>query len=299
MGESPFFIVGSARSGTTLLRMMFNAHRDVAVPPESRFIVDLRPQKSPVEVAGFLARLDGHALFSYWEMSPEQVRRELGDRTSADYREIIEAVYLAYARAHGKPRWGDKTPRYVEHIDYLASLWPEALFIHVIRDGRDVALSYGDLPFGPKTVTKAARLWGTRVSAGRRSGRALGEGRYLEMRYEELIEDPARVARLLCDFVAVEFDPHMLDYAEHARASVLARAERYNPRVTEKPISKARSWADQMADSQIRLFEAVAGDVLSEFGYPRRYPDPGMWARLAARAGLAGLPLGRLGKTGS
>jgi hypothetical protein len=295
--SEPFFIVGSARSGTTLLRMLFNAHPDIAVPPESRFIVELRPDHDPVEVESFLAGLTGHGRFAYWEISTDQIRKEIGDRSSVSYREAIEAVYRAYARAQGKSRWGDKTPRYVEHVEFLASLWPGARFVHVVRDGRDVALSYGDLPFGPKTVAKAAQLWAARVSAGRRNGRALGD-RYLEIRYEDLVNDLETTTRTLCDFVEVEFDPAMLDYPERAQSAVLARAERYNPRVMEKPVRKARSWPDQMPTFQVEVFEAVVGDVLSELGYPRRYPRPGTRARLAARAGLAGVPLGRLGRTG-
>jgi hypothetical protein len=255
--SEPFFIVGSARSGTTLLRMLFNAHPDIAVHPESRFIVELRPDHDPVEVESFLAGLTGHGRFAYWEISTDQIRKEIGDRSSVSYREAIEAVYRAYARAQGKSRWGDKTPRYVEHVEFLASLWPGARFVHVVRDGRDVALSYGDLPFGPKTVAKAAQLWAARVSAGRRNGRALGD-RYLEIRYEDLVNDLETTTRTLCDFVEVEFDPAMLDYPERAQSAVLAARARNHMRRRELGLrGHRRSLTAELGRSSVQLQEMI------------------------------------------
>ncbi|MGH2748851.1 MAG: sulfotransferase family protein [Actinomycetota bacterium] len=294
MEGPPFFIVGSARSGTTLLRLMLNAHAAVAVPPESRFVVELYEGRDEVEVDDLLARLGRHRLFQNWSLDLDAVREQLPERGRAPFVECIEAAYRAYAKARGKSRWGDKTPRYVEHIPLIARLWPDARFVHMIRDGRDVALSYGDLPFGPKTVARAARLWSDRVAAGRRAGNDLGTTRYTEVRYEELTTDIDAGARALCEFLDLEFDPGMLDYTERARSDVLPRAARYNPHVTEEPIAQVRSWEGQMPAPHVRVFEWIAGNVLSEAGYPRRYPRAGIATKLLAVLGLAGLPVGRL-----
>ena len=86
----------------------------------------------------------------------------------------------------------------------------------------------------------------------------------------------------------------MLDYTERARGAVLPRAKKYNPHVEERPISKVRSWEESMPPAQAEVFEAVAGDVLSELGYERRHPRPGARARLTAAAGKAGAPVTRL-----
>src|SRR3712207_1470296 len=152
----PFFIVGSARSGTTLLRLMLNAHPSVAVPPESRFVVELWTGAERVNVAQLLAKLAAHTRFQAWDLPIEMVEHELEGVTGAPYATAIEAAYQAYARGSGKSRWGDKTPRYVESIPLLAKLWPDSRFVHLVRDGRNVALSYADVPFGPKNVVKAA-----------------------------------------------------------------------------------------------------------------------------------------------
>jgi len=289
----PFFIVGSARSGTTLLRLILNAHADVAVPPESRFIVELWNGNDEVAVHDFVDRLGSHHRFDQWDLPISAVRDEIGDTTRLRYADAVGAAFRAYARVQGKSRWGDKTPRYVEHIPLLANLWPEARFIHLIRDGRDVARSYADVPFGPKTVGKAATLWATRVRKGITDGRALEQGRYIEINYEDLVDDAEGETKDICDFLELDFDPGMLDYTERARGSVLPRASMYNPNVTQKP-SRTRSWHESMPRSQVEIFEAMAGDVLAELGYERAFPEPSAKAKLIGKLGAAGLPIGLL-----
>ena len=292
--SDPFFIVGSARSGTTLLRLILNAHPDVAVPPESRFITELWTGRREIELRSFLKALAVHKRFETWDLPIEAVAEEIGATTKVDYADAVSAAFSAYARMHGKSRWGDKTPRYVEHIELLAQLFPRARFIHLVRDGRNVALSYANVPFGPTTVGKAAALWRNRVIAGRNGGVALGGERYLEIRYEDLVEDPAGETKDICEFLDLTFDPGMLDYTERARGSVLPRASMYNPHVTEPPQTNVRSWQDSMPPDQVEIFEAVAGDALSLLAYERRFPAPGPKARTIAKLSAAGLPIGKI-----
>lgn len=287
----PFFIVGSARSGTTFLRLTMNAHPEIAVPPESRFVTELHAGDE-VDVDDFLERLEHHKRFEAWELPIEAVKRELGDARTMSYADAIDAVYRAYAKAHDKERWGDKTPRYIERIGEIAELFPDARFIHLIRDGREVALSYADVPFGPKTVAKAARLWAQRVAAGIRQGRALEKGRYLEVMYHDLIEDTEGEVKDICAFVGVAFDPVMLD-RERTREGALSRSEKYNPNV-HRAARKTRSWRTDMPPQDIEIFEVVAGDVLSELGFERLYPEPGAMARIKGALGTWGLPVAKL-----
>jgi hypothetical protein len=292
-----FFIVGSARSGTTLLRIMLNAHPDVAVPPESRFITEFWRGEDEVNVQEFLAQLRDNRRFKVWDLPIEAVRKELpGDRAS--YADAMDAAYRAYAKERGKSVYGDKTPRYVEEMPLLARLWPDAKFIHQLRDGRNVALSYAEVPFGPKDVAGVARLWKRRVIAGREAGRPLGDDRYMEIRYEDFIQSFESSAKLICDFLGIEFDEVMLDYTERARDDILPRAAKYNPNVS-KPVEEAkkRSWQETMPDSQVRIFEAVAGDLLEELGYERKFKSPGLKATAAAALSRAKIPVGRLQST--
>ena len=179
------------------------------------------------------------------------------------------------------------------NIPELAALFPTARFIHLIRDGRDVALSYADVPFGPTNVAKAAELWANRVAKGLRDGRVLERGRYIEIMYTDLVEDNEGEIKDICAFIGVDFDPTMLDPKE-AQKGALARAEKYNPNVTEQPIKRVRSWKTDMPPEHIEIFEAIAGDLLSELGFERRYPKPSLAARMKARAGIAGAPVAKI-----
>lgn len=290
----PFFIVGSARSGTTLLRVILNAHSEVAVPPESRFVTELWNGSDEVDPEDFIERLASHRQFQGWSLDPDLVRRELGGGDHITYARAVEGTYFAYMRAHGKTRWGDKTPRYVLKLPFLARLFPDARFVHLIRDGRNVALSYAKVPFGPKTAPKAAAVWSERIMTGVRDGRPLGPERYLELRYEDLVEDPERRTRELCDFLSLNFEPSMLDYTEKVDEMVFEKASTYNPHVFEKPKAGVRSWETEMPESHVKLFEAVAGETLEMFGYPRRYPGPSLATKVAASLGRLGAPVGRL-----
>ena len=296
MRGDPFFIVGSARSGTTLLRLMLNAHPQVAVPPESRFICEFWTGARDVDVSDYLTKLASHKRYQMWDLPVHTVRTEMGDRDRISYAEAIDATFTAWARVHGKPRWGDKTPRYVECMPLILDLFPDAAFIHLIRDGRDVALSYADVPFGPKTVGKAAALWARRVRTGMEQGRAMEEGHYIEMIYEDLVEDPQGEIKTLCEFIRLGFEPDMLNYTEKARSAMLSTAGELNPHVSEKPHA-VRTWQDEMRPEHVEIFEAVAGDVLSELGYERRYPHAGAQAKLLGSLSRAGFPVGKLRST--
>jgi Sulfotransferase family len=291
-----FFIVGSARSGTTLLRIILNSHSDVAVPPESRFVVDLYRDSGPVDIQSFLTELEAHQRFQAWSLPIDRVKTCFGATKEPSYGEAIEILYRCYATAKGKSRYGDKTPRYIEHIPLLAELFPTAKFIHMVRDGRNVALSYAEVPFGPKTVARAAALWSGRVQDGLDRGRPLGPARYLEMRYEDFVAQPHEKLRSICSFLQLDFQEAMLDYAHESNEDVLSRAARFNPHVTQKPIAEVRSWREQMGPGQVEVFEAVAGETLSTLGYPRMYPKPRVAARISGLVGRWGAPIGRLPK---
>ena len=132
--------------------------------------------------------------------------------------EAIAAVFAAYAAQRGKPRWGDKTPLYMQHLDLLDRLFPDARFVHPIRDGRDAALSFLAVPPGlmtegwghPRDAAGFACQWAIEVRAARRLGARVGADRYLEVRYEELVADPDTVLRAVCAFAELEFLPRPL-----------------------------------------------------------------------------------------
>jgi hypothetical protein len=151
----PFpFIVGSGRSGTTLLRLMLEQHPDLAIPPESYFPISLRHREPRyVSSGGFdLGRYASDLLenvrFRDWKLD-QMVRDRLSGVEPIDWAEAIRRTFALYAERERKPRYGDKTPWFIMRIDELSTMFPEARFVHLIRDGRDVALSIRGMSWAP------------------------------------------------------------------------------------------------------------------------------------------------------
>lgn len=202
-------------------------------------------------------------------------------------------MFGLYADDHGKELYGDKTPGYVNHIEMLAALFPEARFVHIIRDGRDVALGYLDRDeWGPATVAEAALYWRSRVSRGRGGGHQLGADRYAEVRYEDLVDDPGDITRRVCDFLGLDYYPEMLRFHERGADFIAAANTPEAFTGLAQPITKGmRDWRIEMPASDVAMFEAIAGDLLAELGYETSSAAPSLslrarayWANLAWQA---------------
>jgi hypothetical protein len=290
----PIFVVGCPRSGTTLLRLMLDAHPSLAIPPESHFIpLVARVRSRYQQPSGFdaehmAADVMRGLRFQDWGLPAEDVRRAIRERRPTTLAAAIECFFVAYADAHGAARWGDKTPGYSIELPLISELFPEAVFVHLIRDGRNVALSLMEVPRPPRSFAEAAQVWRYRVSKGRADGAALGERRYLELRYEALVDDPESALKQICSVASLEYTPAMLDYhREDPAASVPERNWGHHRNLASPPTPGLRDWRERMSDAEQELFEAVAGDELSELGYERRFPRVGAGVRARAAAILA------------
>lgn len=271
------FLVGCGRSGTTLLRSLLNAHPDLAIPYESHFVVPLGEPglRSRYETADgfdvpvFVGDLVGQLAFRHWGLSAADVRDHFDDEAPVDYPDAVRALYRLHASREGKSRFGDKTAIYVRSLSLLADLFPEARFVHVIRDGRDVALSWLDTgwDFGPRTAEEAALYWRYDVQRGRGMGVDL-PGRYREVRYERLIRDPDGVLRDLCDFLELRYDSAMIESFRHAD-ELLGSMPRpaHHRHLLLPPTVGLRDWRRQMGSEDRRVFEEIAGALLDELGY--------------------------------
>jgi hypothetical protein len=190
-----------------------------------------------------------------------------------DFAEAMRKVYRGYARMHGKSRYGDKTPAYVQHIRVLADIFPEARFVHLIRDGRNVALSLAEVNWGPSDVLDAALQWRERVLRGRQAGAEVGAHRYLEVRYERLVDEPEPILREVSGFVDLTFDEAMLRHSETAAERIPGRPDGLHRRAATAPVA-IRDWRQDMARADLEAVEAGVGDLLTELGYERAVPDP-------------------------
>lgn len=287
------FIVGVPRSGTTLLRLMLDAHPELSIPPETGFIPDaLKALASgPAD-----ARQTFHGIVTLspaWDdfnLSREEFHSALLAIEPFDLGEGVRAFYRAYAGRFGKPRWGDKTPGYGMHLDSIQSVLPEARFIHLIRDGRDAALSVAGLWFAPGgEIETLAGDWRSRILRTRKLAKRCTH--YLEIRYERLIADPPEELRRVCAFIGLPYDPGM----ERYHASARGRLDEVKPRLDDQGAvlvskeerlsqqrlaclppdpSRVQRWKRDMSADTRERFEAVAGDLLKELGYETGGPAP-------------------------
>jgi Sulfotransferase family len=295
----PLFVVGCGRSGTTMLRLMLDAHPDLAIPGESHFITalwaDRRRYNGPngLDVERLVRDVVRSPRFQLWKTPEAIVRRRVRQLERPTFESVMEATFASYAEHRGKTRWGDKTPIYVRSIPLLHRLFPNGRFLHVIRDGRDVALSYLTLPWGPDTIWRSAYKWRRDVSAGRRDGGRLRDGRYAEIRYESLVRDPRTTLEAICAFADLPFDHRMLEYHRDGAQRLEAREVRakYHASAATPPKSGLRDWRNQMKDRDVVAFESVAGTLLSELGYERRFRDIGARRRAGATIRIAGYDL--------
>jgi hypothetical protein len=219
----PFFIVGSGRCGTTLLRAVLEAHPDVHIPPGnvalrhviSEFRWYARLPWSPL-LRLILGHLAFHRMWEGFDLSLGPLFRELAacPRPRRNLAAVLDAVYRAHGARH-KPsavRWGDKSPFSVLGLPGLRAVFPDLRVVHIVRDGRDVAASFADA-FGDG-VQRAAMVWLRAIRAAHAFG-ARHPGQYLEVRYEDLVRRPEATIGRVAAFLDLSFDASMLRHHEH------------------------------------------------------------------------------------
>ena len=266
---------------------MVNAHPDIAVTPESHWIPRLYAKTWALTSEGpvkpkLIRRLVGHPKFARLRISPEEIARLTGNGKPITYENLVSRIFELYGARQGKPLVGDKTPDYVRSMETLHSLWPSARFVHVIRDGRDVALSMMDWPKArPKPgdfatwredrVSTAALWWELNVRLGRNAGKSIGDKLYYEVRYESLVNHPKEEIAALCGFLGVPYVDAMLHFYE-ATAACDPGLEARRARL---PVTAGlRDWSAQLPPEDNERFEAAAGALLEELGYACVVPRP-------------------------
>ncbi len=270
MATRPVFVVGCPRSGTTLLQLMLDSHPNLALPPETVFIVEVGGHVASKRwtAAEALSQITGHMGFARLELSPDLVARAVAQLRPPDTAAVLRLVLSVYAAAHGKKRWGEKTPIQVFYLPMLARLFPDAQFLHVIRDGRETAASLSEMWWGPHSLLGGGFIWRSAVRKGRDDGLELGSGRYLEQRLEDLVARPEQELRALCGFLAETFDESMLQYHKTAAERVLGEHRGWHENVSKPPTPGLRDWRAGRSHDEVRALEVYLRGALDEFGYP-------------------------------
>jgi hypothetical protein len=273
-GASPVFVIGSGRSGNTLVRRVLMASGAIYIPPETYVlgeIIEIWPRTVLLpwreRVWLFCAYFEKHAEFSTFgldNLSTFATRATGLPASDRTLRRLIDAFYLHLAKAQGvqTERWGDKTPYNTLHLDAIGTLYPEAKYLWLVRDGRDVALSYHDAGLYPDLVGAAARWQSANLAcmAFTRRGRDVRR-----QGYEDLVTDPEAVFGALFDWAGLDFAPQMLTTLPGPMGDVEIR--RHHDKVRD-PISAASigRWRDR-PEADFSALPDSFWQVMRDLGY--------------------------------
>ena len=275
--KPPIFIVGCGRSGTTLMRLILNRHPNIAIPEETWFYPDAYDKKDKLLGANnwkesWTDYLYDRTRLHFPQLKKNDILDEVQRYNLNQVPELISVINRQFARKEGKIRWGDKTPGYVLHLPLLKKLYPDAKVIHMIRDGRDVVpsiLRYWDV--GPQTdnFTETVRYWQKHVSAGIKDGIQVFGDDYLEIKYENLIDETEVILKNICQFIQEDFDKGLLksnpkidkvpDWEWHIKTK-----DKIDP-------SNKSKWRHNMSEYHKTLFWLMAGSFSSKLNYPKYF----------------------------
>lgn len=293
--NTPFFIIGSIRSGTTLLRLILSSHSRLHIPPESWFIEDLvrelplTARLTPDQVERVVSLISGHRRWEDFKLSSASFRQQLAELPSPTLREIIDLVYREELADTGKARFGDKTPPYFRIVEELLVLYPGAKFIHLIRDGRDVAISCVDSGvLHMERYYNGLRFAWLEAMKWREAHRlASYAGQILEIRYEDLINKPEATVRSICAFLGEAFEEKMLGWQQHVDNMIPQREMHMHRRISGSiDRENVAVWKTRLTPFECFSMEACMYVELERLGYPLRFsgrfwrPLLWLWGRI-------------------
>jgi hypothetical protein len=243
------FNVGARRSGTFWLQRIVTAHPDVAAVPSETHLFSHG-------IAPLFERFQ-HSLRSSTGVGEVYVERDAALDAARDLCDVVFSGMLP----PGASRMAERTPLHVLHLDLIAAIYPDARFVHIIRDGRDVALSIAAQEWGPREIEEAAAEWGDAVRTAREA--RLPADAYHEVRYEELLADPSTAASEIFDWLELPADGTVIAAAV-AEAGIGANLGESGSGIG------AAKWREAYSAADLDAFDRAAGNVLRELGYPDR-----------------------------
>jgi len=267
---------------------MVNAHPQMAVTPEAHWLPRFFEERRGLTPEGIVTpdliqQLLEHPKFANFHIQPQDLLELIVKERSTSYASLITSIFDLYGQAQGKALVGNKTPDSVRKLRTLHTLWPATRFVHLIRDGRDVALSFMKWPkvlqkkpgnlstWKDDPFSTAALWWEFNVRCGLRAFEWLDPKLRYEMRYESLIANPQKECAALCEFLKLPYDESMLRF--HEGREEITSGDPMNP--AWQPITSGlRDWRTQTSEENVERFEAVAGELLDELGYARAFPHP-------------------------
>ncbi len=277
-----FFILGNPRSGTTLLRLMLNSHPEIGVPPESGFLQwwhkkynlwSVAATQNEERLTSFIEDILSSKKIEDWKLNKEELKFFIISENPKKYIEIINCIYKFYTK--NKPIIGDKNNYYIHHLSELKVISPQSKYIHLIRDGRDVACSYiniktldPNLKYIPKVssnIAEIAREWDDNVS---KIETFIAQENSITVKYEDLISSPENVLIKICEFLGVKFNVSMLNYHQNNNNDEPTSTLHWKKKTLEAIDSNNKQkFLGLLSTHEIDTFNAIALITLKKYNY--------------------------------
>lgn len=295
-----FFIVGRPRSGTTLLRTLFDAHPNVNIPLECKFALDLYPRYGKIKnwtrknLVDFKKDLEEQLFFKTWKLDEKELETNLLQcEGESSYGEVCKAVYGAYRSFFEKEEllwFGDKNPGYTIYTRKLLKIFPGARFIHIVRDYRDNLVSIKDVDFELPVPALVTMKWKLFFRKFMKDSLSMPSSYYI-IRYEDLVADPRSEFRKLCGFLGLPFHERVFEFPEKQEEIFKAYPKEfvttYHANLLNKVnMSRVGVWKEKLSESEIRVCDHLAGKTAEEAGYERKYFRASLATRLRALPGM-------------
>ena len=267
---SPIFILGAQRSGTTLLRLMLNAHSKIAIPEEARFLTPLLKKKylntviKKHKFEKLVQYLKNSEQFKLWNYDSSAFYSNLTEINEITVTNLLNLLYTSYCVFEGKQIWGDKS-LFFSYITILNKMFPIARFINIVRDGRDVFDSWRKMDKKKNNAAMIAVDWSFKLFLIERSLKRIPKEYQLTIRYEDILSNPTEMAKKVCRFVKVDFEAEMLEFYKTSRRYI----GRHHSKLIYKKIEKsnASKWRRNLSPQEINIFEVLSGRFLKKYGY--------------------------------
>jgi len=284
--DSPIFIIGNPRSGTTLLRLTLNSHPLICIPPESHFFLWLEKNfHSWTQKDGLKEYL--HALFDCtkfetWNIDYEKLKEFLFENNPQNYSQLNALVYMFYGNSNHSKNiyWGDKNKLWKEKLHLILRYYPKGRIIHIHRDGRDVACSYRELnmksikskyaPKLPNDIEHIALKWKENIANINEFEKSIPKNQLIRISYEELVNDQQSVAKRICEFLQLKLPENKMCH--------LSDDEKFNDEPKDflqwkskimKPIDKKNigKFKEILSNREIEIFNQICKSELKYLNY--------------------------------
>lgn len=280
LDERPIFIIGSERSGTTLVLAILACHPRIAVPevtwyyPRFRSYLHTYGDLSVVENFNILAHEMANGLrVPFWRMTdanPATFGNEIANRAAEleqSFAGIFAAMFERYAGYVNKPRWGEKTPGNVFYVDRILEDFPNAQFVYIYRDCRDASAEFIQSQFGPTNAYTAAQMWRDGQQAVKPFRKSLNSDQWFNIKYEDFVRDPVEHLKNMCAFLGEEYHDTLMEF--HTTPVAQRRGKTKDNWALAHPITDRHVgiYKNQLSIDEQRIMTWVAGDLMRELGY--------------------------------